>query len=52
MARTGNANGARWRALVAATLFEYGTVCHLCLHAAAESADHLLPYSRGGPSTL
>lgn len=44
--------GAYAARLVAATLAEYGTTCHLCGAEGATSADHLIPRSRGGPDTL
>ena len=40
--------GRRSQRLVALCLQTYGTRCWLCGHDGAESADHLLPRSRGG----
>jgi 5-methylcytosine-specific restriction endonuclease McrA len=34
------------------TLGEYGTVCWLCGRDGADSADHVLPRSRGGSDAL
>jgi len=34
--------------LTAATLKRWGTVCHLCRRPGADSADHLIPRSKGG----
>lgn len=44
--------GKRAAGLVAATLAEYGTRCHLCGGPGADSADHVIPRERGGPDTL
>lgn len=41
--------GQRMRALV---LAHYGTTCHLCGQPGADSADHLVPRSRGGDDSL
>lgn len=35
--------GRRATSWVAAVLNTYGTTCHLCLHPAADSGDHLRP---------
>lgn len=37
--------GRRAQAFVASVLRTYGTVCHLCRHDGADSADHLVPRS-------
>lgn len=44
--------GRKVRQLVDETLERYGTVCHLCRNEGADSADHLVPRSKGGPNTL
>lgn len=44
--------GRRAARLRAATLDAYGTVCHICGRPGADSADHLIPRSQGGPDTL
>lgn len=44
--------GRRAAALRAATLAEYGDVCHLCGRPGATTADHLIPRSQGGPDSL
>lgn len=46
-------SGARWggrraQAYTRAVLATYGTVCHLCGHDGSDSADHLVPRSKGG----
>lgn len=38
--------------LVRLTLDAYGTTCHLCGAGGANSADHIIPRSRGGADTL
>lgn len=38
--------------LVRAVLATYGDRCHLCHRLGADSADHVIPRSRGGPDTL
>lgn len=37
---------------LALVLAEYGTHCHLCGHAGASTADHLIPRSLGGDNSL
>lgn len=49
MSKWGGRPAAR---LVARTLAHYGDRCHLCGRAGADSADHLIPRSRGGPDEL
>ena len=49
MSKWGGRRAARLRE---ATLDAYGTVCHLCGRDGADSADHLIPRSLGGPDTL
>ncbi|MFW9180579.1 HNH endonuclease [Corynebacterium striatum] len=44
--------GRRATALVQATLATYGTRCHLCGRDGADSADHVVPRSLGGPDEL
>lgn len=38
--------------LTALTLATKGTVCHLCGQDGADTADHVIPRSKGGPDTL
>ncbi|MCP2281076.1 HNH endonuclease [Nocardia amikacinitolerans] len=45
-------SGRRAQALRAATLATYGTLCHLCGRPGANTADHLIPHSQGGPDSL
>lgn len=49
MAKWGGRPAAR---LVAATLTKYGDRCHLCGRPGADSADHVIPRTRGGPDTI
>lgn len=50
---TGKAWGGRHaQRLTALTLSTYGTVCWLCGHDGADSADHILPRSRGGSDAI
>lgn len=44
--------GDQAKRLVAAVLDHYGDRCHLCGRPGADSADHVIPRSRGGPDTL
>ena len=44
-------NRRRW-ALTAEVLAVKGTVCHLCRQPGADTADHLIPRSKGGANTL
>lgn len=46
MARYGGRRAQAFTRLVLAT---YGDECHLCHHPGADSADHLVPRSKGGP---
>ncbi|WP_280429848.1 HNH endonuclease [Nocardia brasiliensis] len=48
----GQWSGRRAAALRAATLAEYGTICHLCGRPGATTADHVIPRSKGGPDSL
>lgn len=48
----GKWGGRRADRLRRATLEAYGTTCHLCGRPGADSADHLIPRSLGGPDTL
>lgn len=41
--------GQKWRGIV---LQVYGTTCHLCGKPGANSADHIIPRSKGGNDTL
>jgi 5-methylcytosine-specific restriction endonuclease McrA len=45
----GGRHSQRW---TAATLATYGTTCHLCRQDGADTADHLIPRSRGGQDHL
>lgn len=42
-------NGRRVAVFVASVLALYGTECHLCGQDGADSADHVIPRSKGGP---
>lgn len=44
--------GRKVRRLVHETLDHYGTRCHLCGGPGADSADHLIPRSKGGGHEL
>ncbi|WP_156532972.1 hypothetical protein [Cellulosimicrobium sp. I38E] len=44
--------GRPWRRQVEACHLTYGTVCHLCRHGGADSADHLLAVEFGGTNDL
>lgn len=48
----GNWGGRVAQRLVALTLATFGTTCHLCGRPGANSADHLIPRSRGGLDVL
>lgn len=48
----GGWGGRRAQRLVALALTTYGTTCHLCGRPGADSADHLIPRSHGGPDDL
>lgn len=41
-------SGRRVRAFVDRVLAHYGTTCHLCGRDGANSADHVIPRSKGG----
>lgn len=41
--------GRRVQAFTAAVLAHYGTTCHLCGRPGADTTDHLIPRSKGGP---
>lgn len=45
-------SGRYARRLTATTLAAKGTVCHLCRLDGADSADHVIARSKGGPDTL
>lgn len=49
MSRWGGREAQR---LTALTLATYGRVCWLCGHDGADSADHVLPRSRGGSNRV
>lgn len=36
----------------AATLATHGRTCHLCRQPGADTADHVIPRSKGGPDSL
>jgi 5-methylcytosine-specific restriction endonuclease McrA len=40
--------GRRVQEFTAAVLATWGTVCHLCGNEGADTADHLIPRSKGG----
>jgi 5-methylcytosine-specific restriction endonuclease McrA len=44
--------GRRTLLLTAETLAAKGTRCHLCGLDGADTADHIVPRSKGGPDTL
>lgn len=44
--------GRRVLALTAATLSAWGTLCHLCRTDGADTADHVIPRTRGGTDSL
>ena len=44
--------GRKAAALTALTLDTYGTICHLCNHAGADSADHIITRKVGGPDVV
>jgi 5-methylcytosine-specific restriction endonuclease McrA len=44
-------NARRRRGLVAHVLATKGRQCHLCGQPGATTADHLVPWSHGGPNT-
>lgn len=44
-------NNKEWRMLVRWTLRSQGTVCHLCGHGGADSADHVIPRSEDPEKT-
>lgn len=44
-------NNKEWRSLVRWTLRSQGTVCHLCGHGGADSADHVIPRSEDPDKT-
>lgn len=45
-------SGSFARNLTKQTLLRYGTTCHICGQSGADSADHVIPRSHGGPDTL
>ena len=49
MAAWGGRHSTRLRLLTLAT---YGTICHLCGRPDADTADHVVPRSKGGPDAL
>lgn len=44
--------GRKAQQLTTLTLVVKGTVCHLCGQLGADSADHVIPRSIGGPDVL
>lgn len=45
-------NARRRLRLVGEVLERKGRICHLCRTPGATTADHLIPWSHGGPNTL
>lgn len=44
--------GRPWQRLKEQVIRRDGGICHLCGSPGADSADHLIPHSRGGTDTL
>ena len=42
--------GRRVQAFTALVLRTWGTICHLCWEDGADTADHIIPRSKGGPA--
>jgi 5-methylcytosine-specific restriction endonuclease McrA len=52
MPQTQKRLGRPWRRTVARVIKRDGGVCHLCGGKGADSADHVIPRSMGGPDTM
>lgn len=48
----GKAQGSVWRKFVRETLRVHGTICWICFHGGATSADHVIPYTEDDSRAL